>query len=468
MRRFLLLAACLASSGAGAGIPEEQYGELSAAFDALAGGYTQEAADTVAHAMLGGEWTARDWHTFYADYFADRDFTGGHAVFWTHAIRAREGEAEHAVTLAQASCQFAAMALAAADDRIPRDLDLFARVLEWLERTGRWLGGEQIGPARETVTAVFAERPINAGAMLGTGAQGTGDPRAAQLGMQACLTLSLFVDGARMAGALTLPRPLAAFHGEHGIFVFDGGLLSEAHWASLASLFASVPPALHQVAAVLVPEGAGHDAASAQLATPGLVLDIPAVPMDLLSEPAEFIPRVGYRTAPEFTLGAAVQLVRAIQHVQFGLRPGLGEWRDAIAVRAGARQSRYLRRGVPPAAYLADPDELLPLTAYLWFLDSERAFFQAMELMKVKESEALDAVLLLADLLSGGGGETLLFQTDPAGIVHSLTTLVQRTPAAPGLAIVTGFALRGEFWTFELNDNGGVMRYFNRRAGSVL
>jgi hypothetical protein len=286
--------------------------------------------------------------------------------------------------------------------------------------------------------------------------------------MQCCLTLQMFIDPSHLADALTLTRPVAAFHREHGIFVFEGGLLSEAHWASLSSLFAAVPPVLHQVVAVVVPEGAGLDAAAAQLEAPGLVLDVFAAPMELASNPMEFIPRVGYRDAPEFTLGAAVQLVRAIQHVQFGLRPELRDWRDAIAVRAGARPSRYLRRTVPPEVYLADPDALLPVTAYLWFLDSGRAFFQAMELMKVKESEALDALLLLADLLSAGGGETLLFETSPDGAVRSTATPVQRTPFAPGVAIVSGFALGGEFWRFEMNDNGGVMRYFNSGAGSLL
>lgn len=99
-------------------------------------------------------------------------------------------------------------------------------------------------------------------------------------------------------------------------------------------------------------------------------------------------------------------------------------------------------------------------------IDSSLAFYQGMELLKLRENEALDAVLLLADMLSGGGGSTLLFATDPLGRVVSEETALRRVAASPDLAFVTGIGIAGKLWTFDLNGQGGVMRYY-RDGGPV-
>ncbi len=320
----------------------------------------------------------------------------------------------------------------------------------------------------------LSERPLNTGAMLRGGAQEAEgqapapDARAVQLAMQACATLAPLAEPDRLVQLLTMPETTATFYGRSGLLLFDNGALSQAHLASLASLYEAVPQGLHGVQVLLVPASIGLSAANAGLATDGVVLDVTAMPMSVTSDPALFVPRVGYRSAPEFTLEAATQLMRVVQEVQFTRRPGLVEWRNAILARAGNREERYIRRDVPPAVFQGNPGELLPLTAYLWFVDSERAFFQAMQLLKLKEKEALDTVLLLADVLSGGTMQTLAFQTSETGIVRAAPTPVRRTAWGPGLAIVTGMAMSGELWNFELNDAGGVVRYYNSSAGDAL
>ncbi len=169
---------------------------------------------------------------------------------------------------------------------------------------------------------------------------------------------------------------------------------------------------------------------------------------------------MGQPVAPEFTLEAAVQLMRLIQSVQFGQRPELVHRRNTILNTAGLEPTRYLRRFIPPAVYQANPDELAPLTSYLYFLDSERAFFMAMELLGYRENQAIDAVMLVADVLSGGGNTTLLLHIDPAGIVTSEPASIRRTQMEPGLPYASGLTVDGYLWTFELNDRGGIMRYY--------
>ena len=45
---------------------------------------------------------------------------------------------------------------------------------------------------------------------------------------------------------------------------------------------------------------------------------------------------------------------------------------------AGTQPTRYLRQFFAPAAYQSTPNELVPMTSYLWFLDSSRAWAMAL------------------------------------------------------------------------------------------
>lgn len=444
-----------------AGIPEERAKALTAALDALAAGDDIEASEGVKSAVLDTSFDDDDWHEFYRGFFAEiRTFTPGHATFWGAAVA--NGGAD-AAKFAQASCRFAIEGLAACLRREPADLTAAGTALQWLDQAALWLGPERIAPVEEAIRAAF-EEPLDLRPLIAPdGAYGL---NGLQLGIQTALSLGNLVEPALFNKLVTLPESTRALFAQRGVFVFDNGLLNPMQLQSLDSLLAAFPAPLHQVIALVVPEGIRTGAAQLNLVSPRQVIDIAAIPMDVLSDPSEFIPRAGQPIAPEFTLAAAVQLLRAAQRVQFSLRPDLAVRRDAILGRADLRRERYVRRSIPPDVYLSDPDELLPQTGYLWMIDSSLAFYQAMELLKLRENEALDAVLLLADMLSGGGGSTLLFSTDPLGHVVSEETALRRVAATPDLAFTTGIGVAGRLWTFDLNEQGGVMRYY--RDGSPV
>lgn len=438
-----------------AGIPEDRAKTLTAALDALAAGENIDAADRVKEDVLDISFDDKDWHDFYKGFFAElRAFTAGHAAFWGAAIA--DGGAD-ATVFAQASCRFAIEAVTACLRREPPDFPAAGGALQWLDQTVLWLGPERIGPVAEALRAALDD-PLDLLPLL---LPDNPNGRAGlQMGLQTVLSLSSLIEPAVLNKIVMLPEATRAIYAQRGVFVFDNGVLTPAQLQSLDSLLAAFPPQLHQVIALIVPEGIRAEAAQLSLVSPKQIIDIEAIPMDALSDPAEFIPRAGQTVAPVFTLSAAVQLLRAAQRVQFSQRPDLAVRRDALLDRAGVRRERYLRRNVPPGIYLTDPDELLPQTGYLWMIDSSLAFYQAMELLKLRENEALDAVLLLADMLSGGGGSTLLFSTDPLGHVVSNETALRRVAVTPDLAFVTGIGVAGRLWTFDLNERGGVMRYY--------
>lgn len=434
---------------------------LTAALDALAAGANLEASESVKSAVLDASFDDGDWHEFYKGFFAEiRIFTPGHAAFWGAAVTSGGADA---AKFAQAACQFAIEAAAACLRREPPDIAATGGALQWLDQTAAWLGPERLGPVEEALRAAF-EEPLDLRPLIAP--DGPHGLNGLQLGIQTALSLANLVEPALFNKLVTLPESARALFAQRGVFVFDNGFLNPVQLQSLDSLLAAFPPQLHQVIALVVPEGIRTGAAQLNLVSPRQIIDIAAIPMDVLSDPSEFIPRAGQPVAPEFTLAAAVQLLRAVQRVQFTLRPDLAVRRDAILSRADLRRERYVRRSVPPDVYLSDPDELLPQTGYLWMIDSSLAFYQAMELLKLRENEALDAVLLLADMLSGGGGSTLLFATDPLGHVVSEETTLRRTAVTPDLAFTTGIGVAGRLWTFDLNERGGVMRYY--RDGSPV
>jgi hypothetical protein len=463
MRAFLGVFTLIAMTGACAAwgaLDDAKATQLRGALDTLALGHDAEAAKIVVEQVQKPETTQEDWHAFYAAYFEEQVFAAGHAEFWQTAINAvQESNPAEAVALAQASGQFAAEALAAAAAVEPRDLDSFERALQWLANTGAWLGMAQIAPLRDALGVALEARPLNLEAMLQSQ-----ETRARALAMQACLTLSAYFSEGLAPGMAVLPPSTTRFRTDTGLWLFDNGALTQAHLGSLASLYAALPAELHRVEVLLAPARLGLDAAQAGLTTQGFVLDIDLLPMEASSDPSEFIPRVGYKTAPGFTLTAATQLMRVVQEVQFAARPHLALWRNEILARAGSRDEYYLRRFIPADTYIHNPGELLPLSSFLWFLDSERAFLMAMEMMKVKVSEPLEALLLLADTLSGGGANTLVFSTSEAGIVQSTLTPIQRSALPGGVTVVSGLVMGGQRWHFEMNASGGVQNYYREYA----
>ncbi len=391
------------------------------------------------------------FHEQYKTFFLENEFTPEFIGYWQTTLAA---EPERLAEIVQESAAFAAEAVAAGVAQSPMAVASVSNGLGWLEQL--YFGVDETGwrDVGAAIAAAFNEAPAPFATLLDIG----GDPTETRTAMQTCMTLALFGDQLALKQWIALPARCTAFLGEGQAFLFGGGALAEEQFASLVSLFKSVPREVHQVLAVIVPEGAGMEAADAALSTPGMVLNIYAGATGFTA-PDEFFSELGTQpVAPVFTVEAAVQLVRAAQYVQFSLRPELQQRRDLILRNAGGEPTRYLRRALPPGAYLSNPDELLPQTAYLWCIDSTAAFQQAGGLLRFNENEPMDALLLLADVLSGGGDATLAFRTGLDGIVGSAAAAIQRAEAFPGVAFATGITVGGQYWSFGIDQTGGVTR----------
>lgn len=445
------------------------------AFNKLAAGRDPVAAAAVLPKLLDNSVSDKQWREFFRNYFKNKSFTADLAQFWTTSITSGGPVAPK---LARLSALAASEALARP---LARDPASAVEALRWLHR----LAPELDTAARETVLGDIEESLKSTKIDLRPALLGS-NPEQSVFAMQVCLTLAEYTGrGAqrtKITRLLTLPDGTASLWDGAGVFLFDRGVLTPAHIASLGSLLSSIPPELHSLAVLPVPDALGFDPLAAGLGTSGQVYPLPLIPMTQPSNPAEFTPQVGQPVAPEFTLTAAIQVFRAIQAKQFALRPELVIRRDAILAHAGDRKARYLRRTLPPEVYVNQPDELLPQTAYLYVLDSGRAFQTALDLFNISQKDGMDAFLLLADVFSGGGNQTLLFSTDSAGIVRSAVTAAGRTrlsslafpdPRHPGLTrppipadlnFLNAIVINGASWVFQLGPRGGVVQW--HRAGS--
>jgi len=252
-----------------------------------------------------------------------------------------------------------------------------------------------------------------------------------------CMCLTAYLPPGKFLSGVQLPEPMRGFFSDFNILLFDGGMFTEAHYRSLRSIFSCLPPGLHDIKMMIVPEGVGVSAT--RLLIPpqyGIVTDMPFLPMEVMSNPAEFPPNIGAQVAPEFSLQAVVQIVRAIQHVQFGLRPELLFRRNTLLMEARPRNYNYIRRTIRPEVYFNNPDELLPLSSYLWFLNSENTLKMANDLLKIRQHFVTDVYLLLADMLSEGRSVTLTFYMDETGYLSVREAPVIRVPIDEGYPAV--------------------------------
>ncbi|MCC6144414.1 MAG: hypothetical protein IT368_11470, partial [Candidatus Hydrogenedentes bacterium] len=281
-------------------------------------------------------------------------------------------------------------------------------------------------------------------------------PIAVSTGVELAILLAVLVEPDQVPQVLRMPAGTQAFWQEQHILLFDNGVLSAQHLASLASLFASVPRELHSLSAVLVPEAIGIAPSNFSIVPATTAMMIEVLPMDLFTNPGEFIEGTGQPFAPQFKINDDMGLMEAIQFQQFSLRPELLQRRDLILSNAGFRNGRSPRRYVDPGVYLQDPGTLLPFTSFLWFIDSSSAFNQMLQLFRLEQDQAMDIGLLLADTLSGGTGNTLVFNTTADGIVSSTAGAIRRTPVAPGISYCTGIAVEGSVYTFALGSHGSV------------
>ena len=424
-------------------------------------------AGQVIPALIDAATTNDDWRELFDTFFENHAFTDTLAQFWDYALRHVEGR-EPRLALVSGFCAGGALArglvqLTAAVETV--DYASLMKGLGWLERLLPALDAQQ----RRTVFSAWVESLDGAKAdltaLLRPAADG-GPPRT-RLAMQLALTLGAYAGRGphrrdALDQALRLPNDMRTFWRSHGILLLDNGALDIPQLLSLDNLAHRLPPQLHTIRAFVVP-GASPGPG---LVSVGQIVSIPPVPIDAVTDPAEFDLRGPRPVAAQFTVNAAVQIVRAIQDVQFSRRPWLAERRDALLERARFRRVNYVRRSVPPEVYQDNPDELLPSTAYLWFIDSPAAFQVALDYGRSKERGALTALLLLADLLSNGTDTSLMFTIDPQGGVTSDMIAIERAdldlvPMGPlgavNAAPVSGLRVLDDFWAFGVDELGAVV-----------
>ncbi len=252
-----------------------------------------------------------------------------------------------------------------------------------------------------------------------------------------CITLSAYLPANKLTGVVQLPEPMKSFYNDFYIFIFDGGILTESHYHSLRSIFSCFPPRLHNIRMILFPERIGISATRLYIPPQyGIVTDLSFLPMEVMSNPMEFPVRYGNQIAPEFSIQTAIQIIRAIQFVQFRLRPELLFRRNALLMNAKARNYNYTRPTIPPEVYFNNPDELLPLSSYLWILNTEKTLQMISDLLRIRQFFTNDVYLLLADMLSGGRDVTLTFFMDETGYLSVREAPVIRAPIDEGYPAV--------------------------------
>jgi len=154
---------------------------------------------------------------------------------------------------------------------------------------------------------------------------------------------------------------------------------------------------------------------------------------------------------PEFTAVAARALGELIQQRQLPGRPDLIRRRGILLLTAEGRADSVLSAFLSPGGF-STPDDFFPALTVLWVTGSEQALQAASAIVDQGEYEGMYALLLLADLISGGGDNSLVFSTNPAGVVTGSEASLRRNFPAPDHAYVTGVAAGGRMFYFDGMD----------------
>jgi hypothetical protein len=472
------------SADAEAGIDEATAVTLAGNLDALSSAQNAALAADTARMLLNPEATDADWASFFTTFFESRLFTQPLYDFFSFSIQSPATAPRAGLAGATAAGAAATRVLSEiATTGRPGDFGSLLYSLNTLQLMLPVLPPDSRGPLFSLMTRELQGKTVDLTGALAPGPESSGPT--AMLAMQICLTLAVYAgpesQQTSMGALLRLPDRMRAFWQSTGVFLFDNGALSDAQAASLDSLMRSFPSNLHEVAALVAPDAYGLDPALPGLVVARQLVPVPPIGMDVETDPEEFVVPGLSPIAPDFTATVAANVFRAVQSVQFARRPHLALRRDAILTRSGGRDVSYLRRGVAPEVYLDNPAEFLPMTAYVWLINSDAAFRMAMDLFRLSQSAPLESLLLIADILSNGSDGTLTFAISPAGVVSSGPTPIGRAliedvavpaPVMPdGIALlpnpqVNSIRMLGEIWEFSLGPSGNLRRLF-RESGAL-
>ena len=476
MRQVLIfgLGCLLGVSSICAAVPDTAPSPLEALFDQI-----QQTSDP--NVFLAGLTSVVDptmtpdvWQRFFQEYFQTRAFTPQLSAFWEYAIT---NGGDYAPRVVQISAFSAAKALsdgllAVSGAGMAQGVESVWPALSWLERIRSSLTPEAANSVFEAIVQPLDGRPANLIPYLQPGS--AVNPQAARIAIQLCLTLTAYAPAtvsrtSQIESAVVLPETTQFLWRNRGIFLFDNGVLGADQIASLDSLLAAIPPQLHSVLAIITIPGYGFDMTDSGLMTDYQLAFIPAIPMDVFSNPQEFILETGQPAAPEFTANAATVMMRAIEGVQFARRPELVVRRDQLLQKADARPASFIRKFIDPSAYYADPGLLIPAASYLWFIDSGTALGMALYYFGLYEAGALEATLILMDTLSGGADTTIMFSISPSGQVSSSRIPIGRSlielNSGETVMYVTSVSALDTSWTFETDGIGTIKRLIRPGGG---
>lgn len=461
---------CFAS---GAVINDATAAALTANLDALSVGRNVSLANDTAQMFLNPQATDADWANFFTTFFEDRLFTPQLYDFFLHAVSQLAGAAPRPAYIAATAGAAAAAPMLAgiAETGRPADFGSLLYSLNTLQAVLPGLPPDSRNPIFELMTAQVGGRTLDLTRVLQPGPEGNAPT--ALLGMQIVLTLTAYAgqgpQRGELATMLRLPQRMRTFWQSTGVLMFDNGALSDAQAASLDSLMRSFPPNLHNISALVAAEAYGVTSNLPGLVVSGQIVPIPPIAMDVSTNPEDFVTPGPSPVVPDFTATAGANIFRAVQAVQFSRRPYLALRRNAILARSGGRDVSYLRRALPGEFFVDNPAEFLPMTAYLWIINSEAAWQMALDQFRLAIPAPAESLLLIADILSNGTDSTVVFATNPAGVVTSATTQIGRVPVedlpAPQ---VNAIRMLGEVWEFSLGPTGQLTRLFRERGALVL
>jgi len=270
--------------------------------------------------------------------------------------------------------------------------------------------------------------------------------------MQCCITLGVFKGDRDIERWLDVPKSAAAFVNATGVWLFDGNMLSDGHLRSLESIFKTAPPQIHGVSVLFVPAAVPFSAASAPLRLPGLALDIPPAPVDLLRDLSELPPYIPQPPIPEFTSLALEQVMQAIVATCLPKRPDLAQRAAAVMRLAVVAPDSPLGQIAPPEALFGTPELFLAYLGVLWLANTEALLEPALMLAEQGVVEPLYAILLVADLFSEQENTTMLFRTTPAGMLTGSETALRRVFISPAENYVNGIAFAGRLWQYDMSE----------------
>ena len=320
--------------------------------------------------------------------------------------------------------------------------------LLFLER--QFISGDEavIKSIAEGINDALRERPINLKMHFSAENLSTALYASA---MQICVTFGVFKGERPISQWLETPERMATFADATGVWLFDGEAFSEAHIHSLENIFTAVPHSMPGVSALFVPEAVPFSAATAPLRLPGIALDIPVIPMEMLRDFSQIPPHVPQSPLPEFTALVLDQVMKAIITTSLPKRLDLAQRAAAVMRVAVALPDSPLAQLAPPEILMGTPDIFLAYLGVQWLANAEALLEAAIMLAEAGTPEPLYAILLVADLFSLQGDTTLLFQATPTGALMTSETALRRMFFAPDVSYVNGIAVGGQLWQYDMS-----------------